>query len=91
MPRPKKDISSSRISITLPDDFLPILTEFAEINGVPRSTSISNLLLDMRPTIESLIEVNRLSKTDKKSALLHAQQVIGASFLDINQRNLFDD
>lgn len=91
MPRPPLEKSTSRISITLNDEYIAVLDQFSEVSGTPRSTLVRQLLESFKPTVEGLIEVYQLSEQDKAQAMKRAHQLIGESLLSLNQRQLFDD
>lgn len=91
MARPPLKKSTSRLSITLDDEYIALLDQFSDVSGTPRSTLVRQLLESLLPTVEGLIEVYKLSEHDKSQAMKRAQQLIGESLLSLNQRQLFDD
>jgi hypothetical protein len=73
-----------RLMISVPDDLMAVLQEFADATERPVSTAIVGLLVEMQPQLVDLAKVIRAAKAGKKSAAKRAlQHMMGNAFAEM--------
>ena len=57
----------TRMALTIPDDLMAVLRDFAEAQEKPMASVVVALLEEMKPQLESLTKINRALKAGKTS------------------------
>lgn len=67
------DRHNHRVNLTLPPDVLEIVRGYSDIIGKPPSTMIRDLLIEMLPMMQMIIELSKKAEQEKETAFLQFQ------------------
>lgn len=73
-----------RVALTLPDDLNSILDQLSEMQGIPKTKLITQLLVDFKPFFEQSLEALKQIQADKDNATTIAKSYIAEMLLDAN-------
>lgn len=71
MPSRKK-----RVALSLPDDLDRLISELSEVQGVPKTALILDLLEESKPVLEMMLETVKAVKEKRADAFLLAQNML---------------
>lgn len=77
-----------RINLTVSDDLFSTLTEIHELTGQPRAAIINELLEEVRPQLNVMLDLNRKLRANKIE-MSEAKQFVMNMLIDVND-NLND-
>jgi DNA-binding GntR family transcriptional regulator len=63
-----------RLALTIPDDLDAVLRDFADSQGKPLSKVVVEILMEMKPQLESITKIARALKAGKTDAAKRAMR-----------------
>lgn len=75
-----------RLNLTLPDSLNEVISELAELQGIPKTRIITEILLEVEPMLKQMSEALTAVKENKQDAVKIARDYAQNALLESNEK-----
>ena len=75
-----------RLNLTLPDSLNDVINDLAELQGIPKTRVITEILLEIEPMLKQTAEALKAVKENKEDALKIARDYAQNALLESNEK-----
>lgn len=75
-----------RLNLTLPDSLNDVISELADLQGIPKTRIITDILLEIEPMLKQMSEALKAVKENKQDAVKIARDYAQNALLESNEK-----
>lgn len=75
-----------RLNLTLPDSLNDVISDLAELQGIPKTRVITEILMEIEPMLKQTVEALKAVKDNKQDALKIARDYAQNALLESNEK-----
>lgn len=75
-----------RLNLTLPDSLNDVISDLAELQGIPKTRVITEILIEIEPMLKQTVEALKAVKENKQDALKIARDYAQNAILESNEK-----
>lgn len=75
-----------RLNLTLPDSLNDVISDLAELQGIPKTRVITEILIEIEPMLKQTVEALKAVKENKQDAVKIARDYAQNAILESNEK-----
>lgn len=75
-----------RLNLTLPDSLNDVISDLAELQGIPKTRVITEILIEIEPMLKQTVDALKAVKENKEDALKIARDYAQTAILESNEK-----